>query len=36
VLRLMALYPQPVRSQPGGVEYRPVPRQKEAAAALRR
>ena len=29
VLRLMALYPQPVRSQPGGVEYLPVPRQKE-------
>ena len=29
VLRLMSLYPQPVRSQPGGVEYLPVPRQKE-------
>jgi ClpP class serine protease len=36
VLRLMALYPQPVRSQPGGVEYLPVPRQKEAAAGLGR
>jgi ClpP class serine protease len=36
VLRLMALYPQPVRSQPGGVEYLPVPRQKEAATALGR
>ena len=33
VLRLMTLYPQPVRSQPGGVEYLPVPRQKEAATA---
>src|SRR5690349_62111 len=30
VLELMALYPQPVRSQAGGVEYLPVPRQKEA------
>ena len=29
VLQLMSLYPQPVRSQPGGVEYLPVPRQKE-------
>jgi ClpP class serine protease len=31
VLQLMALYPQPVRSQPGGVEYLPVPRQKRPA-----
>jgi ClpP class serine protease len=30
VLELMTLYPQPVRSQAGGVEYLPVPRQKEA------
>jgi len=29
VLELMALYPQPVRSQGGGVEYLPVPRQRE-------
>jgi ClpP class serine protease len=29
VLELMTLYPQPVRSQAGGVEYRPVRRQKE-------
>src|ERR1700726_26614 len=29
VLELMALYPQPVHTQPGGVEYLPVPRQKE-------
>ena len=29
VLELMTLYPQPVRSQGGGVEYLPVPRQKE-------
>ena len=29
VLQLMALYPQPMRSQPGGVEYLPVPRQKQ-------
>ena len=27
----MTLYPQPVRSQVGGVEYLPVPRQKESA-----
>lgn len=26
VLQLMSLYPQPVRQQPGGVEYLPVPR----------
>jgi ClpP class serine protease len=30
VLELMTLYPQPVRTQGGGVEYLPVPRQKEA------
>jgi ClpP class serine protease len=30
VLELMSLYPQPVRQQPGGVEYLPVPRQKPA------
>jgi ClpP class serine protease len=30
ILQLMALYPQPVRSQSGGVEYLPIPRQKEA------
>ncbi len=29
VLEMMALYPQPVRSQSGGVEYLPVPRQKD-------
>lgn len=29
VLELMTLYPQPVRSQGGGVEYLPAPRQKE-------
>jgi len=29
VLELMKLYPQPVRQQGGGVEYLPVPRQKE-------
>jgi ClpP class serine protease len=32
VLELMALYPQPVRSQIGGVEYLPVPRQKPATS----
>jgi hypothetical protein len=32
VLELMKLYPQPVRMQSGGgVEYLPVPRQKEVA-----
>jgi ClpP class serine protease len=32
VLELMKLYPQPVRTQSGGgVEYLPVPRQKEEA-----
>jgi ClpP class serine protease len=30
VLQLMSLYPQPVRQQPGGVEYLPQPRQKPA------
>jgi ClpP class serine protease len=30
VLQLMALYPQPVRAQTGGVEYLPLPRYKEA------
>jgi ClpP class serine protease len=30
VLELMTLYPQPVRTQGSGVEYLPVPRQKEA------
>jgi len=29
VLELMALYPQPVHTQQGGVEYLPFPRQKE-------
>jgi ClpP class serine protease len=29
VLELMKLYPQPVRQQSGGVEYLPVPRQRE-------
>jgi ClpP class serine protease len=29
VLELMALYPQPVHTQQGGVEYLPVPRRKE-------
>jgi len=34
VLELMKLYPQPVRTQSGGgVEYLPVPRQKEATGA---
>lgn len=31
VLELMTLYPQPVRAQGGGVEYLPIPRQKEVA-----
>ena len=31
VLELMALYPQPVRAQGGGVEYLPVPRQRAPA-----
>lgn len=35
VLELMALYPQPLRSQGGGVEYLPVPRQKQVAWAGR-
>jgi len=29
VLEMMALYPQPVRTQSGGVEYLPIPRQKQ-------
>lgn len=29
VLELMALYPQPMHTQQGGVEYLPIPRQKE-------
>jgi ClpP class serine protease len=29
VMELMTLYPQPMRTQSGGVEYLPVPRQKE-------
>ncbi len=33
VLELMALYPQPMSSQPGGVEYLPVPRQREQPGA---
>jgi ClpP class serine protease len=32
VLELMALYPQPVRSQPSSVEYLPMPRQKQRAS----
>jgi ClpP class serine protease len=36
VFELMRLYPQPVRSQPGGVEYLPIPRQKEAEARTQR
>jgi ClpP class serine protease len=31
VFELMALFPQPVRAQAGGVEYLPTPRQKHAA-----
>ena len=31
VLAMMALYPQPVHSQQGGVEYLPIPRQKRPA-----
>jgi ClpP class serine protease len=31
VLELMKLYPQPVRQQSGGVEYLPVPREKEVS-----
>jgi ClpP class serine protease len=33
VFELMSLYPQPVRQQSGGVEYLPVPRQKDPAPA---
>jgi hypothetical protein len=29
VLEMMKLYPQPVRTQSGGVEYLPMPRRKE-------
>ena len=32
ILELMSLYPQPVRHQAGGVEYLPVPRQRERGA----
>ncbi len=32
VFELMRLYPQPIRSQTGGVEYLPLPRQKEGEA----
>lgn len=35
VLELMTLYPQPVRRQGGGVEYLPIPRQRESPAATR-
>jgi hypothetical protein len=31
MLEMMTLYPQPTRSHAGGVEYLPVPRQKEDA-----
>jgi ClpP class serine protease len=31
VMELMTLYPQPVRGQMGGVEYLPIPRQKETS-----
>jgi ClpP class serine protease len=34
VAELMSLYPQPVRHSHGGVEYLPVPRQKEAGRPL--
>jgi ClpP class serine protease len=34
VMELMTLYPQPVRSQGGGVEYLPVPRQKDPERRL--
>src|SRR5207249_1107532 len=34
VLEPMALYPQPVHTQPGGVEYLPVPWQKEPTPLL--
>jgi hypothetical protein len=36
VLELMSLYPQPVRTQSGGVEYLPVPRQRERPLPHRR
>ena len=35
ILELMSLYPQPVRHQAGGVEYLPVPRQRERGAGGR-
>jgi ClpP class serine protease len=31
VLELMTLYPQPVRNRSGGVEYLPIPRQKQVS-----
>jgi ClpP class serine protease len=34
VMELMALYPQPAKTQPGGVEYLPMPRQKEPRPAM--
>jgi ClpP class serine protease len=34
VLELMTLYPQPMRTQGGGVEYLPFPRQKEGGARM--
>jgi Serine dehydrogenase proteinase len=33
-LEMMSLYLQPVRQSRGGVEYRPVPRQKEVGRSL--
>jgi hypothetical protein len=30
IVELMTLFPQPVRAQAGGVEYLPIPRQREA------
>jgi ClpP class serine protease len=36
IFELMGLYPQPVRSQMGGVEYLPIPRQKETTARTQR
>jgi ClpP class serine protease len=36
IFELMGLYPQPVRSQTGGVEYLPIPRQKETTARTQR
>lgn len=34
ILELMTLYPQPVRRQGGGVEYLPVPRQRETRRSI--